>query len=195
MFQFTGIHHVAFATKNMEKTTRFWRDLLGMRLVFSHGEEGYRQYFFEISPNNLISFFEWPQVEKVAIHRHGDPVTGPFAFDHVSFGLPDLESLWTLAGRLLAADCPLSDVTNHGFIHSIYTYDPNGIPIEFSAAVPGMDVRKNPLIADFPATSVGQEGSQPLLHLWPPPEDIPHEERLVIQGDGATVFDKHAIRE
>ena len=30
---FTGINHLAFITNDMEKTIRFYRDLLGMELV------------------------------------------------------------------------------------------------------------------------------------------------------------------
>ncbi|MCK7489334.1 MAG: hypothetical protein MZU79_03090 [Anaerotruncus sp.] len=33
----------------MDRTIRFWRDLLGMRLVAGMGKTGYRQYFFELS--------------------------------------------------------------------------------------------------------------------------------------------------
>ncbi len=59
MFTLKGIHHLAMATRDMEKTIRFWRDLLGMRLVGGLGKKGYKLYFFEISPQNYIVFFEW----------------------------------------------------------------------------------------------------------------------------------------
>jgi len=32
---------------------------------------------------------------------------------------------------------------DHGFIHSIYAFDPNGIPIEFSHNVEGIDIRRS----------------------------------------------------
>ena len=47
---------MAMATGDMDKTIRFWRDLLGMRLVAGLGHPGYRHYFFEISPQDLIAF-------------------------------------------------------------------------------------------------------------------------------------------
>lgn len=65
----------------------FWRDLLGFRLVAGLGAPGYRHYFFEISPNDLIAFFEWTGVDPVQEKEHGRPVHGPFVFDHVSFGV------------------------------------------------------------------------------------------------------------
>ncbi|MCG7918095.1 MAG: VOC family protein, partial [Candidatus Thiodiazotropha taylori] len=34
--EFTGIHHTAFATHDINLTVKFWRDLLGMRLVYAY---------------------------------------------------------------------------------------------------------------------------------------------------------------
>ncbi|MES9887788.1 MAG: VOC family protein, partial [Candidatus Sedimenticola sp. 6PFRAG1] len=112
--EFTGIHHTAFATNDIELTVRFWRDLLGMRLVYAYGTPGYRQYFFLISGNNRISFFEWDDVEPVRPRRHGDPVKGPFIFDHISIGVSGKEELWNIMARLDAADFHCSDVIDHG---------------------------------------------------------------------------------
>ncbi len=43
MVRFNGVNHLAMATGDMDMTIRFWRDLLGMRLVTGLGEPGYRQ--------------------------------------------------------------------------------------------------------------------------------------------------------
>ena len=37
MTNFNGVNHLAMATNDMDKTIRFWRDLLGMRLVAGGG--------------------------------------------------------------------------------------------------------------------------------------------------------------
>ncbi len=87
MIKFNGINHLAMVTGDMDRTIRFWRDLLGMRLVTGLGKPGYRHYFFEISETDLLAFFEWPGVEPVEEKEHGRPVKGPFIFDHVSFGV------------------------------------------------------------------------------------------------------------
>jgi catechol 2,3-dioxygenase-like lactoylglutathione lyase family enzyme len=42
MVKYTGINHLAMATRDMDTTIRFWRDLLGMRLVAGLGRPGYR---------------------------------------------------------------------------------------------------------------------------------------------------------
>ena len=115
-----------------------------MRLVAGLGRPGYRHYFFEISENDLIAFFEWSDVEPIEEKDHGRPVKGPFAFDHVSIGVENEDDLWDLKDKLVAAGFWVSEVIDHGFIHSIYAHDPNGIPIEFSHNVEGINIRKNP---------------------------------------------------
>ncbi len=144
MVRFNGVNHLAMATGDMDETIRFWRDLLGMRLVAGLGQPGYRHYFFQISETDLIAFFEWPGIKPVAKKEHGRPVSGPYIFDHVSFGVETEDDLWQLKDRLEAAGFPVSDAIDHGFIHSIYAYDPNGIPIEFSHNVEGVDIREKP---------------------------------------------------
>jgi catechol 2,3-dioxygenase-like lactoylglutathione lyase family enzyme len=119
--QYRGISHLAMATRDMDETIRFWRDLLGLRLVVGLGRPGYRHYFFEISKHDMIAFFEWPDVEKIPEKDHGVPVKGPFAFDHVSIEVAGEGDLWTLKDRLEANDIWASEVIDHGFIHSIYS--------------------------------------------------------------------------
>jgi hypothetical protein len=46
-------------------------------------------------------------------------------------------------------------------IHSPYSYDPNGIPAEFSHDVKGVDVREHPKMSDLAPSVVTQEGSEP----------------------------------
>ncbi|UCD70806.1 MAG: VOC family protein [Syntrophobacterales bacterium] len=193
MIKFNGINHLAMATGDMDRTIRFWRDLLGMRLVAGLGQPGYRHYFFEISENDLIAFFEWPGVETVPKKDHGQPVTGPYIFDHVSFGVETEEDLWALKDKFSAAGFQVSDVIDHGFIHSIYAFDPNGIPIEFSHNVEGIDVRKNPQMADSTPTAKAQEGPEPNFDKWPRVErPTPQKERMVYPGAGSELF--HGIK-
>ena len=193
MIKFNGINHLAMATRDLDKTIRFWRDLLGMRLVAGLGKPGYRHYFFQISESDLLAFFEWADVEPVAKKEHGRPVTGPFIFDHVSFGVETEDNLWELKDKLSAAGFHVSDVVDHGFIHSIYSYDPNGIPIEFSWNVEGLDIRKTPRMGDVQPSFITQEGSEPQFKQWPEVDQpTPLEERRVYPGAGSEIF--HGIK-
>lgn len=189
--KFTGIHHLAMATNDMEATIRFWRDLLGMRLVAGLGRSGFRHYFFEISATDMIAFFEWPEVEKIPLKDHGVPVKAPFAFDHVSFAVEGEPDLWEIKNRLQAAGIWVSEIIDHGFIHSIYAFDPNNIPIEFSAPVQGMDVRRHPRMKDRKPAAAALEGADPVPGRWPAPRrSLPAEEREVFPGEGRVLADE-----
>ena len=167
MVKFNGVNHLAMVTGNMDTTIRFWRDLLGMRLIAGLGHPGYRHYFFEISEHDTIAFFEWPGVEPAQEKDHGAPVRGAFVFDHVSFGVETEEDLWELKDKLDAAGVWVSEVVDHGFIHSIYSFDPNNIPIEFSVNVRGKEIREQPVMADSNPSEITREGSEPQFEKWP----------------------------
>lgn len=187
--KFNGVNHLAMATGDMDKTIRFWRDLLGMRLVAGLGRKGYRHYFFQISESDLLAFFEWPNVKQVEKKEHGRPVSGPFIFDHVSFGVDSEDDLWELVDRLEAAGFPVSDMIDHGFIHSIYTHDPNGIPIEFSHNVETIDIRTDPQMRDESPSAITLEGADPNLDIWPKvTEKTPLSERVIYPGAGSELF-------
>lgn len=185
MARFTGINHLALATNDMDTTIRFWRDLLGLRIVAGLGGKGYRQYFFEISDNDLIAFFEWPEVQPIPEKDAGRPVAGPYAFDHVALGVENADRLWELKDRLNAADIFVSEVIDQGFIHSIYAFDPNGIAIEISYCVPDLDIRAQPVMADPHPVSALRNGLDPDPDQWP---SVSHptlpEERKVYPGEG-----------
>lgn len=110
MVRFNGVNHLAMATGDMDRTIRFWRDLLGMRLVAGLGKPGYRHYFFQLSDMDLVAFFEWPGVKPMSEKNHGSPVQGPFIFDHVSFGVETEEDLWELKDKLEAAGSNDTDI-------------------------------------------------------------------------------------
>jgi len=185
MVKFKGINHLVFATNDIDRTIRFWRDLLGLRLIAGIGDQNYRHYFFELSPHDMIAFFEWKDVEPVPEKDHGVPVIGPFAFDHLSMEVYSDEDLWEIQAKLAAAGFWASEVMDHGFIHSVYAFDPNNIPIEFSAPVAGVDLRKNPVMADRYPSAAALEGAEPQDGQWPKPEaPFPESERMIFPGEG-----------
>jgi catechol 2,3-dioxygenase-like lactoylglutathione lyase family enzyme len=185
MIRYTGINHLAMVTKDIDETIRFWRDLLGMRLVAGLGRPGYRHYFFEISKHDMIAFFEWPDVDKIPEKDHGVPVKGPFVFDHLSLEVESEEDLWKLKDKLEAADVWVSEIIDHGFIHSIYCFDPNNMAIEFSAPVAGVDIRETPQMRDTKPTPVAKEGPEPQPGHWPEVVNpTPQEDRMVYPGEG-----------
>ena len=133
--KFNGVNHLAMVTNDMEKTVRFYRDVLGMPLVAAIGNSSeihYRHYFFEVGPNSTIAFFEWPGMVEEFHKPAGQPATGRIQFDHVSFDVDSEEALLELQERLQLAGGEVTQVIDHRFIHSIYFTDPNGIALEAS---------------------------------------------------------------
>jgi catechol 2,3-dioxygenase-like lactoylglutathione lyase family enzyme len=189
MAKYNGVNHLAMVTNDMDSTIRYWRDLLGMRLVVGLGRKGYRHYFFEISKTDLIAFFEWPDVEKIELKDHGVPVKGPVVFDHISIGVDEIDDLLEIKNKLASADFWVSEIIDHGFIYSIYSFDPNHIPVEFSFNVPDVDIRKQPRMKDKQPSAITLEGSEPQSDKWPVPDEGNGVENglRIYPGEGKTI--------
>lgn len=191
---YTGINHLAMVTSDMALTIRYWRDLLEMPLISGFGEDGFRHYFFEIDAHNTIAFFEWDGAEPLPQKLHGIPHKGPIIFDHISLGLASADDAWKLKDAIAAAGFTCSDMIDHGFIHSFYTFDPNGIPLEFSYCVEGKDIHRNHLFHDTSPLPIALEGSEPQKGKWPTIEHpTPLSERVVKEGDGSGFFQHNDV--
>jgi catechol 2,3-dioxygenase-like lactoylglutathione lyase family enzyme len=126
-----GINHLALVTTDMDATVRFYHGVLGARLVATIGTEAFRHYFFEFGPEQTVAFFEYQGVE---LERFAKPAGVPdrraIQFDHLSFNLPDEDSLESLRKRLAEHGCEVTEVVDHQVMRSIYFTDPNGIALE-----------------------------------------------------------------
>lgn len=131
-----GINHLAFATSDLDGTIRFWRDVMGLRIVATTGNRPdlypYRHYFFEVGPGTTVAFFEWPGMVEYSKKPAGLPVRGAIHFDHLSLNVPDKTALLRLRMRLVDENIDVTGIVDHQFIQSIYFYDPNGIALEAS---------------------------------------------------------------
>lgn len=130
--KFMGINHLAMVTGDMDKTVRFYRDVLGMPLVATIGNKAFKHYFFDMGQGNTIAFFQWPGVTTVGPKESGIPADDGRQFDHISFCVESLDALHDLQERLRAHKVEVTRVVDHNFIQSIYFDDPNGISLEAS---------------------------------------------------------------
>ena len=126
-----GVNHLALVTPDMDATVRFYHGILGMRLVATLMAGPMRHYFFEIAPGNTVAFFEWKGAGTFA-KPAGWPVEQTLQFDHLSFNLPTHDDLLAVQERLRNAGVEVTEEIDHGFIHSIYFTDNNGIALEAS---------------------------------------------------------------
>lgn len=182
MSPFSGLSHVALATGDMDATIRFWRDLLGCRLVERLGRPGQRAYFFDPGRGTLIGFFEWPGAHPLPEKDAQAPVAGPFAFDHVTLGVGSLEDLFRLKDRFAAAGVPASDVTDHGFLYSVYLHDPNGVTVEWCCPARGVDLAVAPVAIEQAPTDVAEHGTDPDPAAYPAP--VGQRDWPVVPGTG-----------
>lgn len=129
----SGINHLALVTDDMDATVRFYHGVLGARLVATVGTPTFRHYFFQFGPQCTVAFFEYAGL---AIEPFAKPAGIPdpraIQFDHLALNLPDENALHELRQRLTDAGCEVTEIVDHGSMHSIYFTDPSGIALEAS---------------------------------------------------------------
>ncbi len=140
-----GFHHVAYACLDPEATRRFYEDLMGFPLVHTEvgavGEEGgfLRHLFFDTGDGSCIAFFDVHGVGErdgwSAAVSEGNGL--PVWVNHAAFGAT-AERQEEVRSRMDAADVkPLMEI-DHGWCHSLYYVDPNGIMVELCRDTPGI---------------------------------------------------------
>jgi catechol 2,3-dioxygenase-like lactoylglutathione lyase family enzyme len=61
-----GLHHTALISSNVERTVRFYQDLLGFpltELIENRDYPGSSHFFFDIGNGNLLAFFDFPGLD------------------------------------------------------------------------------------------------------------------------------------
>ena len=110
-----------------------------------------------------------------------------------SIGVGQRDELWDIKDRLDAAGFWVSEVMDLGFIESLYSFDPNGIAIEFSWPRPGVDLRRNPALVGGRTAPAALEGPEPQSGHWPEPaEPTEPEDRVTYSGEGGDLADPAA---
>lgn len=147
------IHHTAYRCRDAEQTRWFWEEVMGFPLaaamVFdeepgSNAKREYMHLFFQMGDSNFIAFFDVPDDvnEKMFIPKHG--------FDqHIAFEVDTMEELKAWRRHLKKMGRPCFGPIDHGFIHSLYMYDPNGIQVEITIK----DARYDAILAEDTANA------------------------------------------
>ena len=132
----TGMHHIAYRCRDAAETTKFYADLLGLKqsaaLAFDKDPAGndrpYMHLFFEMGDGRFIAFFDEPNSVKDDIFNIKDGIEDyHFAFEAESIGQQQ-----AFKTRLEEAKVPVFGPIDHGFCHSIYFFDPNGLACEIT---------------------------------------------------------------
>lgn len=130
------LHHFAWRCRDAEETRHFYEDLLGLPLVHviradsvpSTGEDSpYVHLFFRMADGSHIAFFDLGDNEGPT----PSPNT-PAWVTHFAMQLETPAELSTMQERLQDVGIDVIGVTDHGFVKSIYFFDPNGLRLEYS---------------------------------------------------------------
>ena len=119
------LHHTALISSDVERTVRFYQDLLGFpltELIENRDYAGSSHFFFDIGNGNLLAFFDFPGLD-----------VGPYAevlggLHHMAISV-EPERWDRLVQRLTEAGVPHE-------VHSgvsVYFRDPDGARIELIA--------------------------------------------------------------
>lgn len=131
----TGLHHVTAICRDLDATTAFYRDTLGLALVsrgVNDDDPGTRHFWFgdaQGAPGTLITFLEYPRM---------DPgVIGTGSVHHVAFAVdsPEEQAAWRDYLRDRGVEC--SEVLDRGAFRSLYVRDPDGHIVEIATRGPG----------------------------------------------------------
>lgn len=127
-----GLHHVTAICADLERTTAFYRDVLGLALVReTHNDDDpdARHFWFgdaQATAGTLVSFMEYPQMDE---GRVGTGSTHHFAF---AVGSAEEQEAWRDYLRSHGVEC--TDVLDRSGLRSIYLRDPDGHVVEITTA-------------------------------------------------------------
>ncbi len=136
MINLKQIHHVAYRCNDAKETVEFYKEYLNMDFLVAIAEDRvpstkepdpYMHVFLDAGMGNILAFFELPSKPKMG----KDPNT-PEWVQHIAFELEDCEAILSAKAELEAKGLDVIGVTNHGIIHSIYFFDPNGHRLELT---------------------------------------------------------------
>ena len=120
-----GLHHTALISSDVERTIRFYQDLLGFpltELIENRDYPGSSHFFFDIGNGNLLAFFDFPGLD---VGAYAEVLGG---LHHLAISVePDR---WEhLKEKLTAAGVDYQSESGT----SIYFRDPDGVRLELIA--------------------------------------------------------------
>ena len=129
----TGVHHLTLICADLERTTAFYRDLLGLALIretVNEDDPATRHHWFSAAPGDpsqtLISFLEYPGMPA------GTQGTG--TTHHLALAVGSREEVVAWRDYLRGAQIPTTEALDRGGLRSLYLRDPDGHIVEIAAS-------------------------------------------------------------
>ena len=148
------LNHVAYRCRDAQETSEFYADVLGLKLAHTIVQDTvpstkenapHAHIFFELGDGSWVAFFD------VAKETHVMQENNPDWAQHLALEVESLEELASHKTRLESHGIDVLGPVDHGFIQSIYFYDPNGHRLELAARTHGLND-----LASFAATARGE---------------------------------------
>jgi len=133
--QLRGIHHLTLICRDLQRTTAFYRDLLGLALVHAatnDDDPDSRHFWFGDAagtPGTLISFLEYPNLPPGTV--------GTGSTHHLAFTVESADEQLAWRDYLRAHGVECTDVFDRAQFRSIYLRDPDGHIVEIATQGPG----------------------------------------------------------
>jgi catechol 2,3-dioxygenase-like lactoylglutathione lyase family enzyme len=131
-----GVHHVALMTRDLEATTRFYEDVLGMSVqaLDARGPLGRHCMIHPgTGPMRGLHFIERPDAElctQAQTLEGPPPFVTSAAFQHIAFALPDRAAALALRERLREHNLATTEIVDTGPVSNLVFADNNGILLE-----------------------------------------------------------------
>lgn len=136
MINIQQMHHVAYRCNCAKETAKWYQEHLNMELLVAISEDRvpstkapdpYMHLFLDAGMGNILAFFELPNSP-----RMGRDTNTPEWVQHIAFEVKDRDELTAAKAELESKGIDVLGITNHGIIHSIYFFDPNGHRLELT---------------------------------------------------------------
>lgn len=138
-----NIHHAAYRCRDAEQTRWFYEDVLGLKLAAAFEEDidfgenlgrnrHFLHIFFELADGNYLAFFDEPAISEEADFARKD------SFDmHIALEAESQQAMLDWQAHINQSGKTCLGPVDHGFVQSVYMYDPNGIQVEITSRVEG----------------------------------------------------------
>lgn len=125
-----GLHHLTLICSDLQATTAFYRDLLGLALVqesVSDDDPEARHFWFDTGGGQRISFLEYPTMSP--------GVVGKGSTHHIALTVDSPDELQGWRDYLAQHGVACSEIYHRNGFGSLYLRDPDGHILELASRV------------------------------------------------------------
>ena len=129
------LNHVAYRCRDAAETMAFYKDVLGLKLAHVITQDrvpSTREFaphchlFFEMADGSWVAFFDLVDEPEIDQERNPDWA------QHLALEVESVDALELAHKKLVEHDVDVLGPVDHGFIRSIYFYDPSGHRLELT---------------------------------------------------------------